>query len=80
MQEDIKKDEFIKGLAYLAGAFSKFVFESYGNKVDYKINGESLENILKLPLASIDEKIKLAILEERYEDAAALKKLKDSTK
>jgi hypothetical protein len=69
---------FLRTLGYLSGIFSKFLLESTGCVVDYKINGENINDIKKMNSIDIKERLKLAISEERYEDAAVLKKMLES--
>jgi hypothetical protein len=80
--EDQKKA--IKGatilIGHAAGLFSKFLLESEGFNVDYKINGENIEDIEKFSVLTIQQKLELAIKEERYSDCVVLKKIIDSKK
>lgn len=69
-----EKKQEIRMLGFLAGLISQFMLEVGGCEVDYKINGENINDIEKLCRFDISERIKLAIKEERYEDAAKLKK------
>lgn len=62
-------------IGLLAGLFSKVMLEEGGCVVDYKINGENITDIEKLHEMDISERIKLAVKEERYEDASKLHKL-----
>ncbi len=62
-------------IGYAAGVFSKFLLKAGGCEVNYKINGEDISDIEKLHSLDITARIKLAVQEERYEDAAKLKKL-----
>lgn len=62
-------------IGFFAGVFSKVMLEAGGCVVDFKINGEDISDIEKLHGLDITARIKLAVEEERYEDAAKLKKL-----
>lgn len=75
-----RSKQFLKGIGLLAGIFSKALLESQGMIVDYKINGEDISEIEKLQELDISDKIKLAVSEERYEDAANLKKILEQKK
>lgn len=77
-EEDIKQIQRIGG--FFLGLLSKSLLESSGCVVDYKINGELITDIEKLHGLDISEKLKLAIKEERYEDAAMLKRLLNKKK
>ncbi|MDD5358361.1 MAG: hypothetical protein PHX80_04390 [Candidatus Nanoarchaeia archaeon] len=66
--------EAMNFVGYICGLFSKFLLEANGYHCDYKINGERIEDIEKLSDITIAEKLQLAIKEERYEDAAYLKR------
>lgn len=46
----------------------------------YTINGESVARICKMSKESISDRIKLAVKEERYSDAAELKGILDGKK
>lgn len=70
----------MRAVGFAMGLFSKVILESTGCIVDYKINGELITDIEKLHGLDISEKLKLAIKEERYEDAAMLKKLLNKKK
>ncbi len=70
-----EQNEFMKFAGYICGLFSKFILEASGYHCDYKINGERIEDIEKLSDITIAEKLQLAINEERYEDAAYLKRV-----
>jgi hypothetical protein len=73
-------DQFFKFVGVISGMFSKFLLESTGCIVDYKINGEDITEIQKLDSPDIAERIQLAVKEERYEDAAKLKQLLENNK
>lgn len=75
-KEQMKQAAIAMGL--LAGMFSKFILKSQGFDVNYKINGENIDDIKSLSELDISQRIKLAVSEERYEDAAVLKKLVES--
>lgn len=75
-----EKQAVFRLIGLAAGLISKAFLEAGGCVVDYKINGESIMDIEKLAAIDITERIKLAIAEERYEDAANLKKLLDKAK
>jgi hypothetical protein len=79
MTEEQKK-QMLKVIGVVAGIFSKAILESQGMIVDYKINGEDITKLEKLHELDITERIKLAVDEERYEDAANLKKILDKYK
>ena len=70
----------LKMIGLFAGIFSKAVLESQGIIVDYKLNGENISDIEKLHELDISDRIKLAVSEERYEDAANLKKILEQNK
>lgn len=70
-----QQEQALKVLGVFAGLVSKVLLESAGMIVDYKINGENISDIEKLHKLDISERIKLAVKEERYEDAANLQKL-----
>lgn len=67
--------QLARGLGLLSGLISRFFLQYGGCEVDFKINGEDISDIQKLHKLDIEERIKLAVTEERYEDAAMLKKL-----
>jgi len=74
LTEDQKKmNARIIGL--FAGIMSKALLQYGGCEVDYKINGEDIDNLQKLQELEIRKRIELAVKEERYEDAAKLKRL-----
>lgn len=62
------------------GLLSKYILEDLGYNCNYLINGESIDNIEKLSVLNIQQKLELAIKEERYSDCVILKKLIDSKK
>lgn len=64
-------------IGLFAGLFSKAFLEKGGCEVDFKINGEPIEYIEKLCEFDISERLKLALEQERYEDAAKFKKMID---
>jgi hypothetical protein len=70
-----QKQQLLRMVGLAAGIFSKAILEATGCEVDYKINGENISDIEKLHGLDITERIKLAVSEERYEDAARLKRL-----
>jgi hypothetical protein len=77
MTEEKKQNaKIIFGL--ISSAFGKMLLESNGFTCDYRINGERIEDIHRLDAPSLKERIQLAVKDERYEDAARLKKLLDS--
>jgi len=78
-KEELTKQS-IKMIGLLAGIFSKALLESQGIIVDYKLNGENISDIEKLHELDISDRIKLAVAEERYEDAANLKKILEQKK
>jgi hypothetical protein len=77
---DEEKQAMMRSIGLAAAFISKFLLEKTGCHVDYKINGEEISHIEKLHALDITERIKLAVKEERYEDAANLKKLLDKVK
>lgn len=72
-----EKQAFARSLGLVLGIFSKVLLKIGGCHVDYKINGENIDDIEKLHGLDISARLELAIKEERYEDAAQLKKLLD---
>lgn len=74
-----KRNEIIRAMGFFAGMLSKTMLEASGCVVDYKINGENIEDIEKLHGLEIQEKLNLAIKEQRYEDAAKLRDILKST-
>lgn len=74
-EEQYKSNIRIGG--FLLGLMSKVMLERSGLIVDYRINGEDITEIEKLHELDISERIKLAVKEERYEDAMNLKKILD---
>ena len=74
-ENDPNKQDFIRSMGLLAGHFSKGLLEGAGCQVNYIINGEDIAFIKDLDEIGIKERITLALKDERYEDAAALKKL-----
>jgi hypothetical protein len=70
-----EKQQAARFIGLIAGIFSKVMLQAGGCEVDFKINGENISDIEKLHGLDITERIKLAVKEERYEDAAKLKKL-----
>lgn len=70
-----QKKQMMKILGLIAGVFSKMILQNVGCEVDYKINGENIEDIKELDSLDIKQRLQLAINEERYEDASQLKKL-----
>lgn len=77
-EEDQKR--IVTFIGYATGMFSKFLLEFNGYHVDYKINGEKIEDIKNMQPLDIQQKIQLAISEERYEDAAKLRDIVKSKK
>jgi len=75
-----EKDAFYGLFGLMLGLASRHLLTEVGMDVDYKINGEPIEDIQKLGYVDLDTRLKLAIEEERYEDAAKLKKLIDLKK
>lgn len=83
LSDEDKKEmtkQALKMIGFIAGVFSKAVLESQGIIVDYKLNGENISDIEKLHELDISDRIKLAVSEERYEDAANLKKILEQKK
>lgn len=77
-EEQIQHVSRVFGL--FAGLVSKALLERGGCVVDYKINGEDITDIEKLHELDLSERIKLAVKEDRYEDAMNLKKILDGMK
>lgn len=78
-----EKQQLFRMIGFVGALFSKELLKIGGCDVDFKINGEDVSDLEKLHKLDITERIKLAVQEERYEDAANLKKLienKDETK
>lgn len=83
LSDEEKKErtkQMLKIVGLMAGIFSKSILESQGIVVDYKLNGENISDIEKLHELDISDRIKLAVSEERYEDAANLKKILEQKK
>lgn len=83
LSDEEKKErtkQMLKIVGLMAGIFSKSILESQGIIVDYKLNGENISDIEKLHELDISDRIKLAVAEERYEDAANLKKILEQKK
>ena len=74
-QQEEDRKQMQRTIGFIAGLFSKFMLEQGGCEVNFKINGENINDIEKLHKFDITERIKLAVKEERYEDACNLKKL-----
>ena len=74
------KQRFNRFIGLVAGLFSKMMLEAGGCVVDFNINGENITDIEALTGLDITERLKLAVKEERYEDAAKLKKILDNKK
>mgnify|MGYP001581892575 CR=1 FL=1 len=70
-----QRQQFNRTLGFLAAVFAKVLLKAGGCEVDFKINGEDINDIEKLHSLDITARIELAVKEERYEDAAKLKKL-----
>jgi hypothetical protein len=68
-----EKKMFFTFFGYIIGLFSKFLLEELGYVIDYKINGQNIEDIKKLSELNIKEKLDLAIKEERFEDCIILR-------
>lgn len=75
---EAQKQTTLRFAGLILGIFSKALLMAGGCEVDFKINGEDISQLEKLHKMDISERIRLAIQEERYEDAAKLKKLLDS--
>lgn len=73
-----QKQQFARVLGFVAAVVGKALLKAGGCEVDFKINGEEISTIEKLNKLDITAKIELAVKEERYLDAAKLKKLLDS--
>lgn len=78
--KNLSEADLKRTFGWLLGMFSKSILESCGCEVNYKINGENISEIAKLEEIDIDGKLQLAVKEERYEDAAILKRLKQMKK
>lgn len=72
---DEQRQNFLRVCGFIASSFGAYMLKEGGCHVDFKINGEDIEDIEKLHNLNITERIALAVKEERYEDAAKLKKL-----
>lgn len=72
-----EKQRAMRIIGFVAGILSKICLEAGGCVVDYKINGENITDIEKLHKLDISERLKLAVKEERFEDAMNLKKILD---
>ena len=75
---DSQSEEFkaaMKSIGLNLGQLSKTILETNDVKVDYSINGQSVDEVTNLNELSISDKIQLALAEERYEDAAELNKI-----
>lgn len=59
----------------IAAIFAKALLRYGQCEVDFKINGEDISDIEKLHGLDVSARIELAVKEERYEDAAKLKKV-----
>lgn len=59
----------------MLGLASKQILKEMGHDVDFKINGEDISTLKYLAPPDLEERIKRAISEERYEDAAKLRDL-----
>lgn len=70
-----QKEEVKIILGLVSGLFSKALLKAGGCEVDFKINGEDISDIKQLHRLDITQRIELAVKQERYEDAAKLKKL-----
>jgi hypothetical protein len=70
-----QQTHMLKMFGFIAGHFSKVILAANGYDVNYKINGEDISDIKGLQVMDIQQRIGLAVKEERYEDAAKLKKL-----
>lgn len=66
-----------RAVGLIVGIFAKALLKMGDCEVDFKINGEEISAIEKLQGLDITERIQLAVKEERYEDAANLKKILD---
>ena len=77
-KEERKQAMRVFGL--VAGLLSKVILEASGCEVNFKINGEDIGDIEKMHSLDISERLELAVKEQRFEDAAKLKKLLDSNK
>jgi hypothetical protein len=75
---DSESEEFksaMKGMGLSLAQLSKTILEANDVRVNYSINGQSVDEITNLKEHSIAEKIEIALSEERYEDAAELNKI-----
>lgn len=72
-----QRQHMFRVFGLFAGIVSKALLEQGGCVVDYKINGENITDIEKLHELDITERLKLAVKEERFEDAMNLKKILD---
>lgn len=70
---------FIIALGGIAlGVVSKILLDSSGYDLHNYINGESLFDLKNMSRQDITERLKLAVKEERYSDAAEFKKILES--
>tara|TARA_R110000868_G_scaffold150976_2_gene374536 strand:- start:8457 stop:8723 length:267 start_codon:yes stop_codon:yes gene_type:complete len=76
--EEIEKIKL--GFGHLLGIVSKDILECAGFSCTYLIDGKPIEEIEILTGKQLDDLLKKAVLEERYEDAAKIKKLMDNNK
>lgn len=74
MPTEEEKQEMCRWIGLFAGLFAKQFLEMGGCEVNFKINGEDICDIEKMCKMDITARIKLAVQEERYEDASNLKK------
>ena len=73
-----KQELFYTNIGIVASFFGKIFLEASGHIVHLNINGEDMFDIENLHYLDLSERIKLAVKEERYDDAHKLKKLLDS--
>lgn len=76
--EDIKNIKL--GIGHILGLISKDILEDSGFSCTYLIDGKNIEEIKVLASKELEDLLKKAVLEERFEDAAKLKKLIDNKK
>lgn len=74
-----QKQEMARMVGLMSSLFGQAMLKYGGCETDFRINGEPIEYIEKLAGLDIQERIALAVKEERYEDAANLKKLLTNT-
>lgn len=72
-EEDNNNFKSVIGL-FALGVVSVWIKEML-EKIDYKINSESLSDLIKLDTKELNERLDFALKEKRYEDAAKFLKI-----